>query len=180
MSLYTELQEKLFNYLNPVCVLSGIDNMIFDYENGVQLKGDFVAIDIQNITTDNKPEVLYIQNTLNPIINDEVIRYRGIVSFGVDVYSKNQAIFIAEGIKANLWRGRAIEEAQREGLGFINYGNTQNLSAIQDGKFRHRAQFLMNVSFVFDHTLDETTVGTVSVKGDFNDGEYLTDITITE
>ena len=182
MSLHTDLQDKLYEYMSVALRDTGIDtnNIIFDYEQGVQLNGNFVALDLRAVTSDSRPEVLYIPQVSQPLINDEIVRYRGTVQMGVDVYSSDNAIFIAEQIKANLWRGSTREEANRQNLGFVNTGDTLNLSATQEGRFRYRAQFQLDVNYAVDHKIDETTIGTVNVKGDLDDGKYLINVTVTE
>ena len=182
MSLYTDLSDKLYDYLNPMCIAAGINdgNLVFDYDNGVKLEGDFVAIDINSIVTDGHPEVVYRQSQGNPLKNDEIIKYKGTVAFGIDVYSASQAIFKAEEIKSHIWRGKSIEEAQRQGLGFVSHGDTLNLSATQNGRYKHRSQFAMVVNFAVDHVIEETTIGTVGVKGSLDEGKYLIDVTISE
>ena len=180
MSLHTVLQKSLYYYLLGPSTLAGIPKIIFDYSNGVQLEGDFIAVDIQSIQTDGHPERFYRLPQGGGLQNEEVIRYRGAVQLGVDVYAADNAIFIAELIKSNLYRGEAIEEAKRQGLGFVNYGDTLNLTATQDGKFRHRAQFNMLINYAIDHTIEETTVGAVGVKGSLDEGKYLIDVTISE
>ena len=108
------------------------------------------------------------------------MRYRGTVSLGVDIYSNNQALFIAEQIKAGLWREKAHEIAMKENIGLVGYGDTLNLSAIQDGRYRHRAQFSLSINYAFDYALEDVTIGTVTTLGDIEDGKYLVEETTTE
>jgi len=178
MNLHKRVTDSLYNYLQPVCDDAGVSVVMFDYDNGVEPNEDFVAVDIKSVNSDKNPEVIY--KLKEGVINEEFVKYRGTVSFGVDVYSNNQAVFIAEQIKAGMWREKAHETAMKENIGLVGYGDTLNLSALQDGKYRHRAQFDVSINFAFVYGLDDTTIGQVTVKGDIEDGKYLVEETITE
>ena len=178
MNLHERLTGALYDYLQPICADAGVADVVFDYDNGVEDDGDFVALDVRAVTSDSRPEVTYLLKGGD--LNDEFVKYRGTVSIGVDIYSNNQAVFIAEQIKAGMWREKAHETAMKENIGLVGYGDTLNLSAIQDGKYRHRAQFDLSINFAFVYGLEDTTIGTVTVKGDIEDGKYLVEETITE
>lgn len=178
MSLHKRLTDSLYDYLLPLCTDAGITEVVFDYDNGVEADGDFVALDIKAIVSDKRLETTY--QAAGGDLNDEFVKYRGTVSIGVDIYSDNQAVFIAEQIKAGMWREKAHETAMKNNIGLVGYGDTLNLSAIQDGKYRHRAQFDLSINFAFIYGLEDTTIGTVTVKGDIEGGKYLVEETITE
>lgn len=177
MNLHERLTGSLFNYIEPLCLEAGLSAVVFNYANGVEVPGDFAAIDLKAITNDGRPEVVY--HLKEGVTNEEFVKYRGTVSFGIDIYSDNQALFIAEQIKAGMWREKAHETAMKENIGLVGYGDTLNLSAVQDGKFRHRAQFDVLVNFAFAYGVDDTTIGQVTIQGDI-DGKYLVEEIITE
>lgn len=180
MDLYKVLTDKLYDYLLPICTDASIPDIIFDYD-GVEKSGDFVAIDIRSIGDDVRPEVIYKPIEGSPDHeNEEIVRYRGSVIFAVDIYSNSNALFKAQEIKTGIWRGKAIEEAMKQNLGFVAYGETINLTATQDGRFRSRAQFSMTMNFATESSINDTTIGTVTVKGDIEDGKYLIEETITD
>ena len=180
MSLYKALTDKLYDYLIPICTDASIPTITFDYE-GVEKDGDFVAIDIRSIETDHRPEVTYkpIEGSLDHE-NEEIINYRGSVTFAVDVYSTTEAIFKAQELKMGIWREKAREEAMKLNLGFVLYGDTINLTATQDGRFRSRAQFSMTMNFVTESSQVDTTIGTVTILGDIDEGKYQIEETITD
>lgn len=181
MSLHSALTEKLYDYLEPICAGAGIQAIIFDYENGVNVSGDYVAIDIRNITTDGRPEVVYkpIEGSAT-YENDEIVNYRGMVSFAIDIYSTSEAIFKAEELKIGMWRERAVEEAYKLNLGLVSYGETTNLTATQDGKYKGRSQFLVNINFTHASKTTDTTIGTVRIVGDVEDGTCSVDETVKD
>ena len=43
-----------------------------------------------------------------------------------------------------------------------------------------KGQFDLSINFAFVYGLEDTTIGTVTVKGDIEDGKYLVEETITE
>lgn len=179
MSLYKDLTDKIYDYLYPLAVESEINTIIFDYGNGVEINGDFIAIDIIKIQTDHKPEVVY-KPKAGGNYNEEFVNYRGTLDIAIDIYSKTNAIFIAEELKAGLYRGESHDRARVNNLGLVSYGDTLNLTATQDGKYRNRAQFNLLINFTTVHTKEDTTIGTVTVKGDLDEGKYFIDETITE
>lgn len=162
----------------PLCTDAGLTEVVFDYDNGVEPDGGYVALDIRNVNSDSKAETVY--QPKGGDLNEEFVKYRGTVSIGVDVYSNNQAVFIAEQIKAGMWREKAHETAMIENIGLVGYGDTLNLASIQDGKYRHRAQFELSINFAFVYGLDDTTIGQVTVKGDIDNGNHLVEEIITE
>lgn len=177
MSLDEVLTTAMFNYLSPLCADAGIPDVIFDYGNGVELPGDFAAVDIKAINADSRPEVVYALKT--GVINNELVHYRGAVLFALDIYSTTQALFKASQIKAGMWREKAHEEARKQNLGLVGYGDTLNLSALQDGRYRHRAQFDITLNFAFTYGIEDTTIGVAGVKGSL-DGKYFIEEIITE
>lgn len=177
MSLDTVLTTALYNYLSPLCADAGIPSVIFDYGNGVEPAEDFAAVDIKNIVEDARPEVLYHFKTA--LTNDELIHYRGAVLFALDIYSTSQALFKASQVKVGMWREKAHEEARKQNLGLVGFGDTLNLSALQDGRYRHRAQFDITLNFAFTYATEDTTIGAVGVKGSL-DGKYFIEEIITE
>ena len=181
MSLHTVLTEKLYDYLLPICTDAGVPDIIFDYDNGVEQEGDFIAIDIRSILGAGRPEVTYkpIEGSLDHE-NEEIVSYRGSIAFAIDIYSNDQALFIAQEIKTGIWREKAREKAMELNLGFVTFGDILNLTATQNGRFRSRAQFSITMNYVNESSIVDTTIGTVTVLGDIDEGKYLIEETITD
>jgi len=181
MSLHTILTGQLYDYFLPIFTSADIPNIIFDYDNGVEQEGDFVAIDIQRIAVIGKPSVVYkpIQGSENHE-NEEIVSYRGTVFFAVDIYSEDETMFIGQEAQIEMERERTVEQARKLNLGLVNYEDIINLTATQEGRFRSRAQFSVAMNFVSESSKIDGTIGTVTIKGDIDEGKYLIEETITD
>ncbi len=176
--LHKKLTDSLYAYLQPVCAATGTPELVFGYDNGVEANGDYIVVDIKKITSDSNPEVIYLLK--EDVLNNECVLYRGTASIALDIYTEKQALFVAEQIKANLRRERTHELALKHCLGLVSCGDTLNLSSVQNGRYRHRTQFELNINYVFSYKSEDITVGQLTVKGDVDNKKYLVEETISD
>ena len=174
-------ENRVFQYLRPAFLAAGYleSDIVFGYQNGAQLTGDYVVISLAQFNEDMNPEVRnkYADNV--DILQEEHVYYRHLVTCSIDLFG-NQAMHRARMVKSLLFTTDQKELAQKNFLGFVRYTPTQRVPYVVNNAYDGRAVFDLQMYYTVVEINSVGTIGQVTVIGDLDDGAYTINETIQE
>lgn len=138
MRQHTELERKLYNWLEVVTDGMAFDGIVFGNQNGVKLEGQLLICFILSLENDQAIEKRYEKvdptNPSDPRMYEHVI-YRSEVTIRLTTLAQSDTIFLAQRIKERIERSDSLDEMDRQNLGLHSMGSTSNNNVIINDKY---------------------------------------------
>lgn len=180
MRKYPELEQKIYDWLQPIAVKVGLNDISFDGQDAPKPAIPYMSIAMLNVSTDNRPELrLRYEAAMLDEIEATAI-YRGTIQCMIKVISNDGAMAQAEEIKARMWLPTSINNMRVQNIGHKDHGDTVDRTNIVKASNRQRADFVLQLHVNAQYSELIGTYGSVNIKGTNQDGRIIMDETITE
>ena len=180
MRTHQTLEEKIHTWMKALVTNTSIETVMFTNQNGAEPKTDYLAVNIDSMTTDMPPEIRYKNLDLQKQIEENAI-YRGVVTLQFRINTKENAMELAEEVKTRMWMTNSVEFLESVNLGLHTVGDTTNASFLESERNRNRADISVMLHYTATYQDIIQTIGKVTVLGyDAETGNKIVDVTVEE
>ncbi len=180
MTKHTPLEQAIYAWIKSSTDLTTIDEVLFTTQNAPKITGSFVAISMDEMSSDGRPEIRHGEPDPVTFELPEYLIYRAQIRITLRVFAKSSTLQLAEELKTRLWSFRSTDKAFGSGIGIGATGATMDRTYLEEAGYNQRADFTIDLHYAAIYEDIVASIGHVPIFGESTEGLPIMDETIDE
>ena len=178
MRIAADLEVRLYNWLEPLAAVVGINEIIFSGQQNDNVRPDtqFIAVQLVDQAVDDRPEVRMIYDPADVNLINENIIYNAYATVLLKLFTDTDPVGKMQHLKAML---QSNQSQDLQYLQNLYYSAAGTITTVTADNARADMQLIFSYSYTYENKIG--TIGEVRIVGtDADTGNTIIDQTINE